>query len=75
VKLGSYPDGHWLNHTCVMGTCLAHRRGTYWNPQERQWVHADGWPCEDLAGQPEPWSARPILERTQHDGMEHHPAR
>jgi hypothetical protein len=57
----SYPEGHWLAHTCVMGACLAHRRDTYWNPQERRWVHPDGWPCEALASLPEPYSRAPWL--------------
>jgi hypothetical protein len=37
---------------CVSGCCLAHRRETYWNIQDRCWVHTDGWPCPALAGLP-----------------------
>lgn len=39
---------------CVSGSCLAHGRGIYWNIQDAAWVHTDGWPCPELAGQPEP---------------------
>jgi hypothetical protein len=37
-----------------MTCCLAHRRQSYWNLQDRAWVHADGWLCDSLAGQPAP---------------------
>lgn len=35
---------------CCMATCLAHKRGLYWNLQDHAWVHPDGWPCPALAG-------------------------
>jgi len=39
---------------CTMAVCLAHRMDSYWNLQERRWVHASGWPCEPMADCPEP---------------------
>ena len=39
---------------CIAGSCLAHRRGTYWNLQDAAWVHTDGWPCDALADVPDP---------------------
>lgn len=33
---------------CTMATCVAHRRSVYVNIQEMTWVHADGWPCDDM---------------------------
>jgi hypothetical protein len=30
---------------CARACCLRHRRGMYFNLQERLWVHLDGWPC------------------------------
>lgn len=41
---------------CIHGVCVAHLRDTYWNIQDQEWVHADGWPCRSLiavAGPPE----------------------
>lgn len=37
---------------CCMAVCLAHGRSVYIDIQDRNWVHADGWPCEGMADAP-----------------------
>jgi hypothetical protein len=39
---------------CTMACCLAHHRDVYFNLQDHAWVHADGWPCDPMAGCPRP---------------------
>jgi hypothetical protein len=39
-----------LPNECVMGSCLAHRKATYWNIQFGYWAHPDGFECLALAG-------------------------
>ncbi len=44
-----------------MAICLAHHMDSYWNLQQRRWVHASGWPCDGMAGCPEPGKVgRPV---------------